>query len=217
MAGHTGPAEATGALRESFICPARPKMASWRSRLTNRRTSFIFASRTIQPAQSRPGRSSRSWVAYAQEHKAILLYDAAYEGYISDPRDSALDFRNSGRDSNARSSFAVSPRPADSPGCAADSRSCRKRSLRADDRRPRNAVASALASALEHESQRRELSGAARRGSALQREGRAQVRGLVDHYMGNARILSGGARVAPACESMAERMRLTFGSRRRLA
>ena len=52
----------------------------------------------------------------------------------------------------------------------------------------------ALASALEHKSEQRELSGAARRGSTLQpRRAGHRCAQLVDHYMGNARILSDAA------------------------
>ena len=115
-------------------------------------------------------RATRGWVAYAQEHKAILLYDAAYEGYISDPEiprsifeipgatECAVEFRSfskTGGFTGVRCGFTVMT----------------KRLLRTDERRTRVAAAPALASALEHESEQRELPGAARRGSALQRGG----------------------------------------------
>ena len=45
-------------------------------------------------------------------------------------------------------------------------------------------------------------------------EGREQVRGLIDHYMGNARILRDAA-IARACEYMVAQMRPIFGWKRR--
>ena len=128
------------------------------------------------------------WVEYAQEHKAILLFDAAYEGYISDPDDSALHFRNSRR---ARMRDRI-PQFFQNGGIhrsalwfyrlveetsGADSggpmlRLCIRCGI-GDGARKRTASVIRCNAALKRST--------ARRGK--------QVRGLIEHYMGNARIL----------------------------
>ena len=65
------------------------------------------------------------WVEYAREHDAILLFDAAYEAYISDPeiphsifeipgaRDCAIEFRSfskTGGFTGVRCGFTVMPK-----------------------------------------------------------------------------------------------------------
>ena len=65
------------------------------------------------------------WVAYAREHKALLLFDAAYEAYISEPeiphsifeipgaQDCAIEFRSfskTGGFTGVRCGFTVMPK-----------------------------------------------------------------------------------------------------------
>ena len=96
--------------------------------------------------------------------------------------------------SNVPSSFTVFPRPAGSLACVADSLSCRNRSMLAQ-RRARKCRLHPLW-------QRRWSTKANGVSYPVQRaaealysdEGRAQVRALIDHYMGNARILAEAAR-----------------------
>ena len=73
------------------------------------------------------------WVEYAREHKAIILFDAAYEAYISDPeiphsiyeipgaRECAIEFRSfskNGGFTGVRCGFTVMPKSV----CGADGR-----------------------------------------------------------------------------------------------
>ncbi len=51
----------------------------------------------------------KSWVDYALEHKALILFDAAYEAFIQDPAIPHSIFEIEGR-ANARSNSAPSPR-----------------------------------------------------------------------------------------------------------
>ena len=99
MAGHTGPARRRrAATKASSICRAR------------RRTDFVprAAERTcgyrlsLFPEQSdRRGGDARATRELGRLRAGTqgdpALFDAAYEGYISDPDDSAFDFRNSRR------------------------------------------------------------------------------------------------------------------------
>ncbi len=107
------------------------------------------------------------WVDYAREHNALLLYDAAYEGYISEPeiphsifeipgaRECAIEFRSFSKNGRLHRSALRIHRPAES-------------GARADAGWPIVTAASALASALEHKGEWRQLPRAARRRSALQ-------------------------------------------------
>ena len=93
-------------------------MISFPSRLTNTPTLSIFAFPNNPTGAVATRAQLERWVAYAQEHKALLLYDAAYEGYISDPEIPRSIFEIPGG-SSARWNFAASRRPADSPACGA--------------------------------------------------------------------------------------------------
>ena len=74
---------------------------------------------------------------------------------------------------------------------------------RANGERPPITAPSTLASALEHKGEQRELSGATRRGSAcIHAKAASRVRALIDHYMGNAKILR---------EAVAEARHESFG------
>ena len=126
---------------------------------------------------------------YAREHKALLLFDAAYEGYISDPEIPHSIYEIAGRARSARSSSAASPRTADSPACAAVSRSCRK-TLKAQTADGRSLPLHPLWHR-RWSTKSNSVSYPVQRGAEAlySDEGKAQVRALVEHYMGNARIL----------------------------
>jgi len=94
MAGHTGEANEAGPTqgrvfalhaRNGFI-PKPPK----------RRVDIIYLCSPNNPTGATATRAQlEAWVAYALANKAIILFDAAYESYISDPR-FAFDLRNPG-------------------------------------------------------------------------------------------------------------------------
>lgn len=135
------------------------------------------------------------WVGYAREHNALLLYDAAYEGYISDPEiphsiyeipgalECAIEFRSfskTGGFTGVRCGFTVMPKTVkaqteDGRALALHPLWHRRWSTKSNGvSYPVQRGAEALYSA----------------------EGKKQVRELVEHYMGNARILSEAARKA---------------------
>jgi LL-diaminopimelate aminotransferase len=128
------------------------------------------------------------WVEYAREHEAIILFDAAYEAYISDPdvphsifeipgaRECAVEFRSfskNGGFTGVRCGFTVMPK-------SLHARTTDRRELPLHPLWHRRW--STKANSVSYPVQR----GAE---AIYSKEGRKQVRLLIDHYMGNARVL----------------------------
>ena len=135
------------------------------------------------------------WVAYAQEHKALLLYDAAYEGYISDPdiprsifeipgaTECAVEFRSfskTGGFTGVRCGFTVMTKR-----LLAQTTDGRELPLHPLWHRRWSTKANSVSYPVQRGAE-----------ALYSEEGRAQVRGLVEHYMGNARILREAASAA---------------------
>ena len=128
------------------------------------------------------------WVEYAREHEALLLFDAAYEAYISEPelphsifeidgaRECAIELRSfskTGGFTGVRCGFTVMPK-----SLLAQTESGKKLPLHPLWRRRWSTKANGVSYPVQ------------RGATALYSpEGRKQVRALVDHYMGNAKIL----------------------------
>jgi LL-diaminopimelate aminotransferase len=132
------------------------------------------------------------WVAYARENEAILLFDAAYEAYISDPeiphsvyeipgaREVAIEFRSfskNGGFTGTRCAYTVVPK-----NLLARTESGEKKPLHPLwNRRMRtkfNGVSYIVQRAAE---------------ALYSSEGKAQIAELIHHYMGNAQILRNAA------------------------
>ena len=132
------------------------------------------------------------WIDYAREHDALILFDAAYEAYISDPAlphsiyeipgaaECAIEFRSfskTGGFTGVRCGFTVMPRLV----------------------RARTAEGKSLPlHPLWHRRWSTKSNGVSypvqRGAEALYSDaGRRQVQALIDHYMGNARILRDAA------------------------
>src|SRR5947199_286823 len=85
MAGHTGPARKDGSYEgllylrgtaENNFVPEPPK----------EHVDLVYLCFPNNPTGAVAMREQlAAWVAYAREHEALLLFDAAYEAYISDP------------------------------------------------------------------------------------------------------------------------------------
>ncbi len=128
------------------------------------------------------------WVAYARQHEAILLFDAAYEAYISEPgiphsiyeipgaRECAIEFRSfskSGGFTGTRCAFTVVPKTLLARTAEGEQRPLHP---------------------LWHRRMTTKFNGVSyivqRGAEALYTaEGKAQIAALIEHYMGNARIL----------------------------
>ena len=191
MAGHTGEARDDGSYQgiTYLECNAEngfvPQIPSER----DEKADVIYLCFPNNPTGAVATRDQlEAWVAYARKHGSILLYDAAYEAYISDPevphsiyeipgaRECAIEFRSfskNGGFTGTRCAFTVVPK-----GLTA---------LASDgERRPIHP--------LWHRRFTTKFNGVSyvtQRGAAAlySEQGRAEVAALVSHYMGNAAIL----------------------------
>ena len=186
MAGHTGPPKKTVVTKASFICRAPPKTISFPNRQRNMSILSIFASRTIRPARLRRGEELKTWVDYARDHNAILLFDAAYEAYISQPeiphsifeiegaRECAIEFRSfskTGGFTGVRCGFTVMPK-----SLLAQTESGKKLPLHPLWHRRWSTKANSVSYPVQRGAE-----------ALYSPEGRKQVRALIEHYMGNAK------------------------------
>ncbi|OHE76873.1 MAG: LL-diaminopimelate aminotransferase, partial [Verrucomicrobia bacterium RIFCSPHIGHO2_12_FULL_41_10] len=189
MAGHTGEGRADGSYEgltylecteENGFVPDLPK----------EKVDLIYLCFPNNPTGAVASREAlEKWVAYAREHHAIILFDAAYEAYITDPtiphsiyeipgaRECAIEFRSfskNGGFTGVRCAFTVVPKEL----MAATSQG---------DRRPLHP--------LWHRRFTTKFNGVSyvtQRGAAALygEQGRAGVQALIKHYMGNAALLS---------------------------
>jgi len=128
------------------------------------------------------------WVDYARQHEALLLFDAAYEAYISQrdiphsifeipgARECAVEFRSfskSGGFTGVRCGFTVMPKK-----LLARTESEKKLSLHPLWHRRWSTKANSVSYPVQRGAE-----------ALYTSEGREQVRALVAHYMGNAKIL----------------------------
>jgi len=192
MAGHTGPVDRSGRYEGLIYLPCRAEN-QFVPVPPNEHADIVYLCFPNNPTGAVASRAQiEGWVSYAREHQAILLYDAAYEGYISDPKvprsifeipgalEHAVEFRSfskTGGFTGVRCGFTVMSK---------------KLLARTNDggevplHRLWNRRWSTKANGVSYPVQR----GA----EALYRpEGKKQVRALVEHYLGNARILSEAA------------------------
>ena len=195
MAGHTGLPDESGRYEGLIYLPCRAEN-DFVAEPPNEHADVVYLCFPNNPTGAVATRAQlERWVAYAHEHKALLLYDAAYEGYIADPAiprsifelpgalECAVEFRSfskTGGFTGVRCGFTVMSKrllaqTADGRDLPLHKLWHRRWSTKANSvSYPVQRGAEALYSA----------------------EGRAQVSGLIEHYMGNARILSDAASAA---------------------
>ena len=188
MAGHTGPAKSDGSY-EGLVylpCLAANDFVPQPPRDPVDLVYLCFPNNPTGAVASRP--QLTDWVNYARKHEAILIYDAAYEAYISESdiphsifeipgaRECAIELRSFSKTAGftgVRCGFTVMPK--------------NLLARTSDNRRlPLHPLWlrrwSTKANSVSYPVQR----GAEARYSFA---GREQVRALIEHYMGNARIL----------------------------
>ena len=106
MAGRTGPVGAGGRYEKLVYMPATPAN-DFEPDLPAGRVDLIYLCSPNNPTGAVMSREAlRKWVNYARENRAVILFDAAYEAYISEPgqvhsifeiegaRDVAIEFRS---------------------------------------------------------------------------------------------------------------------------
>jgi LL-diaminopimelate aminotransferase len=195
MAGHTGVANADGRYGGIVYLPCNAEN-NFVPQPPKEHVDLVYLCFPNNPTGAVASRMQLvRWVEYAHEHDAILLFDAAYEGYISNPeiphsifeipgaRDCAIEFRSfskTGGFTGVRCGFTVMPK-------SLLARTDDGRSLQLHPLWHRRW--STKANGVSYPVQR----GAEALYSA---EGQAQVCALIEHYMGNARILGDAAKCA---------------------
>ena len=192
MAGHTGPAKADGSYEgivylpctaENNFVPSPPR----------EHVDLVYLCFPNNPTGAVATREQLTrWVTYAREHDAILLFDAAYEAYISQPeiphsifeiegaRECAIEFRSfskTGGFTGVRCGFTVMPK-----SLLAQTESGKKLPLHPLWHRRWSTKANSVSYPVQRGAE-----------ALYSTEGRKQVRALIGHYMGNAKILRDAA------------------------
>jgi LL-diaminopimelate aminotransferase len=192
MAGHTGPADKSGRYEGIIYLPCRAENG-FVPKPPNEPADIVYLCFPNNPTGAVATRAElEGWVEYARTHKAILLYDAAYEGYISDPKiprsifeipgalDCAVEFRSfskTGGFTGVRCGFTVMSRQ-----LLAQTDDGREWPLHRLWHRRWSTKANSVSYPVQRGAE-----------ALYSQEGRRQVRALIDHYMGNAQILSEAA------------------------
>jgi LL-diaminopimelate aminotransferase len=192
MAGHTGPAQADGRY-EGILYLAGTPANNFAPNPPEEHADLIYLCFPNNPTGAVATREQlAAWVDYAREHQALILFDAAYEAYIRDPeiphsifeipgaRECAVEFRSfskNGGFTGVRCGFTVMPK-----------------SVRGQTRDGRSLPLHPLWQR-RWSTKSNSVSYPVQRGAEAlyTEEGKIQVRELVDHYMGNARILRDAA------------------------
>jgi LL-diaminopimelate aminotransferase len=192
MAGHSGPARRDGSY-EGIVylpCTAANRFVP---RPPNDRVDLVYLCFPNNPTGAVASREElTSWVQYARTHDAIILFDAAYEAYVSDPqiphsifeiagaRDCAIEFRSfskTGGFTGVRCGFTVMPK-----SLLASTADGRRLPLHPLWHRRWSTKANTVSYPVQRAAE-----------ALYSDDGREQVRTLIEHYMGNAAILSDAA------------------------
>ena len=192
MAGHTGLARKDGSYGgivylpctgENSFVPDPPK----------EHVDLVYLCFPNNPTGAVASRAQLSrWVEYVREHEALLLFDAAYEAYISDPeiphsifeipggRECAIEFRSfskNGGFTGVRCGFTVLPK-----SLLARTENGRRLPLHSLWQRRWSTKSNSVSYPVQRGAE-----------ALYSPEGRKQVHVLIDHYMGNARLLRNAA------------------------
>ena len=191
MVGNTGPARAGGGYEGLCYLPGTPEN-DFVADVPSQPADVVYLCFPNNPTGATIDRPRLGrWVEWARRHGALILYDAAYEAYITDPalprsiyeipgaRDCAIEFRSfskNGGFTGVRCGYTVCPKSL--KGRTPDGREqalhplwSRRWSTKS------NGVSYPVQCAAE---------------ALYTPEGKAQVKALVDFYLGNARILRAG-------------------------
>ena len=195
MAGRAGAADAAGR-HAGFVYLPCTADNGFQPALPDRRVDLVYLCYPNNPTgavMTRP--ALKRWVDWARANEAVIMFDAAYEAYISDPevphsiyeiegaRECAIEFRSFSKTAGftgTRCAFTIVPKELQGRTAGGESVSLH---------------------ALWFRRQSTKFNGVpyvVQRGAAAiyTDEGRKQVRTAVDFYMENARIIRDGLRLA---------------------
>jgi LL-diaminopimelate aminotransferase len=195
MAGHTGEANAAGTYAKLVYLPCKPSN-NFIPAPPKKPVDVIYLCSPNNPTGAAATREQlEAWVKYALEHKSVILFDAAYEAYITEPalphsiyeipgaRECAIEFRSfskNGGFTGTRCAFTVVPKSL-------------KLATKTGELQPLHP--------LWNRRMTTKFNGVSyiiqRAAEALySAEGKAQVQALIQHYLGNADVLRQGAKQA---------------------
>ena len=195
MAGHTGPVDANGAYAGLVYLPGTAANG-FVPEIPTTRLDVIYLCYPNNPTGAMISREQlAAWVKCALANDAIILYDVAYEAYIRDPRlprsiyefegarKCAIEFHSfskNGGFTGVRCGYTVCPK--DLMGSTTEGKKVPLHGLWSRRWSTKsNGVSYPVQRAAE---------------ALYSPEGKKQVQALIDHYMGNAKILREG------CEAM---------------
>jgi LL-diaminopimelate aminotransferase len=195
MAGHTGEANEAGAYAKLVYLPCRPSNG-FVPEPPKKHVDIVYLCSPNNPTGAAATRDQlTAWVKYALEHKSIILFDAAYEAYISDPtiphsiyeipgaRECAIEFRSfskNGGFTGVRCAYTVVPKT-----LLAATRTGEMKPLHPLWNRRSATKFNGVSYLVQRAAE-----------ALYSDEGKAQVKALVAHYMENAAILRKGAKRA---------------------
>ncbi len=195
MAGHTGEADAAGTYAGIHYLPCT-EANGFIPEPPAEAVDVVYLCSPNNPTGAAANRAQlEAWVAYARRHGSLILFDAAYEAYITEPgiphsiyevpgaRECAIEFRSfskNGGFTGVRCAFTVVPKTLMARTRGGEARPLHPLWLRRMTTKF-NGVSYIVQRGAE---------------ALYTAEGKAQVRALVEHYMGNARVLVAGARDA---------------------
>src|SRR5207248_1272148 len=195
MAGHTGEADESGAYDGIVYLPCTPKNG-FIPEPPKEPVDVIYLCSPNNPTGAAATRAQLdAWVNYAQANKSIILFDAAYEAYITSPaiphsiyeipgaRECAIEFRSCSKNggfTGVRCAFTVVPKTLMATTSRGEPKPLYALWLRRMATKF-NGVSYIVQRGAE---------------ALYSPAGEAQVRALIEHYLGNAAVLVAGARAA---------------------
>lgn len=195
MAGHTGPADDTGAYEGLVYLPCTPANG-FVPDIPSGKVDVLYLCYPNNPTGTVATREQlRAWVEYALRNDTLILFDAAYEAYITDPaiphsiyeipgaRDCAIEFRSfskSGGFTGTRCALTVVPKSLKAATPDGSRTPLHPLWLRRMTTKF-NGVSYIVQRGAE---------------AVYSPAGKTQVRQLIEFYLGNARVLRDGARAA---------------------
>jgi LL-diaminopimelate aminotransferase len=189
MAGHTGPADASGAYEGLIYLPCT-KNNGFVPEIPSERVDLVYLCFPNNPTGSVATRGQlERWVNYALSAGVIIFYDAAYEAYITDPEiphsiyeipgalDCAIEFRSfskNGGFTGVRCGFTVLPK-----SLMALTSGGEKKALHPLWNRRFSTKFNGVGYPVQRGAE-----------AIYSQVGQEQVRSLIGHYLGNAKILA---------------------------
>ena len=195
MAGHTGEADENGRYEKLVYMPVTAENG-FEPELPSEAVDLIYLCYPNNPTGVVASHETLAkWVAYAKENDAIILYDAAYAAFVSDPsvprsifeiegaREVAIEFRSFSKNAGftgIRCAFMVIPKELN--GTTSDGTQQAIHPLWS--RR--------------HSTKFNGVSYPVQRGAeaAYSEQGKAEIAGLIELYMNNAKVLKDGLEAA---------------------